>query len=555
MRADGTDDRVRSLVRGISEIALRRERGEMETSLRTFVKRSWRTIDNSTYQDSWAIDALCEHLAAVTGGHIKRLLVNFPPRCGKSKIASVAWPAWTWAQPKKSFTSGPHVKFLCGSYNSDLSLELATDSRDLLDSAFYRKYWGDRVKLRMDRNAKSAFLNQSGGARRSSSVGGSLVGLGADIGLVDDPHNTYDVESDAERESSERWWKEFSSTRLNDPNHSAIVVIMQRLHEDDVSGHILSAADSDSWTHLMLPMRYDPDRHCSTVLRRDSLGHPVKTWDDPRAEDRELLWPQRFDEDSVRRLEINLGPYLASGRLQQSPSPQGGSIIEESMWQLWDKPQFPACHFVLASADTAYTEREENDPTGFTIWGVFEDPEDRCNKVILLFAWRKRLKLRGHGIEPKDNEKYQEWKHRTQERWGLIEWLADSCKKFKADHLLIESKASGITVADEVRRIHAGEGWHVEGTTPQGDKTARAVAVQGTFSSGLVYAPPKEWADMVIQEAKLFPKGRYKDLTDSTTQALSYLRKLGMLKPVAEVRAAELVAASWRPEQEPLYDV
>jgi len=224
-----------------AKLPLAEERDELEGSLLSFVEGAWPSLDPSVYQSCWAIDALCEHLQAVTEGQIRKLLVNFPPRCGKTLVTSVCFPAWTWARNEQSYLSGPQVRFLCGSYNDDLSLQNSTKHRRLLLTPWYQRRWGKRFKITLDQNTKTQFDTSEGGSRLSTSARGSLLGIGGDIVLIDDPHNINSVESDAERLTTRTWWREISTTRLNDPKQSAIVVIMQRLHEEDVSGVILSS--------------------------------------------------------------------------------------------------------------------------------------------------------------------------------------------------------------------------------------------------------------------------------------------------------------------------
>lgn len=532
-------ERLENYAKLQAELRRREERAYYEGNFRAFVEASWSAIDSSEFQESWALDALCEHLEAVTRGDIKRLLTNFPPRAGKSNVCSIAWPAWTWAQSGENicFTSGPQVRFLCGSYGHTLSLKLSTATRRLLTSPFYQKYWGDRFELMGDQNAKHQFDNTEGGNRSATSIGSTLIGLGGDIVCVDDPHNTEAVESDAERETVLRWWKELRSTRLNDPKQTAIVVIMQRLHEQDVSGVILE--DSEDWTHLMLPMRHDPNRHCVTVLKWDENGQPERTWEDPRDPgSKELMWPERYGEREVKLLETELGPYMASGRLQQAPQPDGGGIIKREYWIEWAEKDFPPLSYVWASADTAYTEKEQNDPTGFTCWGLWSDQGQP--KVILLTAWRKRLEIHGpntwidsngakQSIDRLKGERFGDWVARTQAQWGLCEWLHYSCNRFNADKLLIEAKASGHSVAQELYRLHGSEKWSIELVTPEGDKGARLVSVQATFAAGLVYAPFRDWSQEVIDEVSSYPKHKFRDLTDSTSQALKHVRDIGLL--------------------------
>ena len=329
-------------------------RAELEGDLGAFVEKAWPNIDSAEYRSSWAVDALCEHLQAVSQGQIRRLLVNYPPRASKTTVASICFPAWVWAQRERSYLSGPQVKFLCGSYNHELALSNSNMTRRLILSPWYQKYWGKRFNFVSDQNTKTKFDTSAGGTRLSTSVGGSLLGIGGDVLILDDLHNVASVESDAERATALAWWSELSTTRLNDPKQSAIVVIMQRLHEEDVSGRILGSEWSPDWCHLMIPAEYEWRRHCVT-----SLG-----WQDPRGLDDngqslvavapsgerlprdheaalelerregELFWPERFGPAELARIKGELGPFLSSGRLQQSPAPAKGGIFLREWFNL-----------------------------------------------------------------------------------------------------------------------------------------------------------------------------------------------------------------------------
>src|SRR5262249_1878092 len=378
------------------EVAAARERDDeeaqrLEGNLIEVVEAAWPAIDPAEYQPCWAIDALCEHLQAVSEGQIRHLLVNAPPRTSKTTLASIFYPAWTWAQSERTFLKGPQVRFLCGSYNHDLSLTNSNSTRRLILSPWFQSLWGHRFNFREDQNTKTKFDTSAGGARLASSVGGSLLGIGGDILIVDDPHNTEEAESDADRKTALTWWKELSTTRLNNPKQSPLIVIMQRLHEEDVSGHILSSEWSGDWCHLMIPMQYEHRRHCVTVLG----------WQDPRGlddngeklpegeiEEREgtLLWPERFGAREVARIKAELGPYFSSGRLQQMPVPDKGGIFQRDWWQVWEDAdnKFPACDHIVVSIDGAFTEKEENDPTACTVWGCFERDEREIPKIILM---------------------------------------------------------------------------------------------------------------------------------------------------------------------------
>jgi predicted phage terminase large subunit-like protein len=473
-----------------------------------------------------------------------------------------------------SYLAGPQVRFLCGSYNDDLSLQNSTRHRRLLLSPWYQRYWGRRFQIAQDQAAKSKFDTTAGGSRISTSARGLLLGIGGDLIVVDDPHNLHGAESEAERLQALNWWRELSSTRLNDPKRSAIVVIMQRLHEEDVSGHILSSDGSEDWCHLMVPAEYEWRRHCVTVLG----------WQDPRGlddnneplvsvlpsgervprdteaaneldrRDGVLMWPERFGSSEIARIKAELGPYLASGRLQQSPMPAKGGIFQRDWWQLYESPdgKFPPFDHLVASLDSAFTEKEQNDPSGLTVWGVYRG-EDGKRRIMLVHAWRKHLPFSGPRIDKEPLETVTAYKRRTSAGWGLVEWVADTCTRFAVDRLLIEAKASGISAAQELRNRYAGRSWAIELRSVKGDKLSRALAVQPIFTQQMIYAPARDWSELVITEMSMFPVGRYKDLTDSASMALKYLRDVGLADADVEEQEAKMERVMHRGRPKPLY--
>lgn len=542
----------------LTELARRKnledEKELCRNDLYEFVRHAWSSIDSSTFQDSWAIEALCEHLEAITRGEIEenRLLANYPPRCGKTIVTSICWPVWTWLQKERSVTSGPGVRFLCASYGDRLSLDNANMMRQLIASPWFQARWGSEIELRGDENLKSAYANTKGGKRQSTSIGGTLIGLGGDIVIVDDPHNTQQVESDAERERAIHGWREISTTRLNDPQNSAIVVIMQRLHEEDVSGVILSN-EASRFCHLMIPMKYDSGRHCSTEIG----------WTDPRTEDGELMWPERFDESAVDDMETELGPYMASGRLQQAPTPKGGGIIRPEWWNLWEHKSHPTYSFTLATLDTGLTEKTENDPSGMQVWGVFTDERagnTRAN-LMLAYAWNAHLplhmpelnedELRALGIDPLNTPILEKMatldKHK---QLGLVGKVALTCWKYKVNRLLIENKANGITVSQELRRLFRRSGFVTElyDPTSDGDKVARLHSVVPMFTDGMVWRPDRQWAQSAEDQISSFPKAKHDEMVDCCFVAGTIIATKRGDVPIEFVRVGDeaLTPDGWR---------
>lgn len=530
-------ERLERYAAAIAELKRREEKKRQAEpgGLMAFVRYFWSILEPATpFVDGWVMEAIAGHLEAVSRGDITRLLINVPPGFSKSLLTNVFWPLWEWSALDRG-----HERYVSFSYAAHLTERDNRRMLNIIQSKRFQEMYGDRFVL--GKKGEELISNNKMGWKLATSVGGVGTGERGSRVLIDDPHNVVEGESEAVRTGTVTWFRESISDRLNDMQTGAIIVIMQRVHEHDVSGTILSNAMG--YVHLCVPMEYDPQRHCGTVIG----------WEDPRTETGELAWLERFPAATVAQIRIDKGPYAYANQYQQRSAPRGGGIIKRDWWQLWDSPdgRFPTCSLVVASADTAYTEKEENDPTGFTIWGLWKDQGQP--KVVLLNAWRKRLELHGEDVPRLPQEKEVDYIKRAMKKWGLCEWIAHSCRKFNADIVLIENKASGISVAQELRRLYSDEPWQVQLKNPEGDKVARAYAVQSVFSQGLVYAPDREWAEMAIAEAETFPKG-LRDVTDSVTQALKWLRDNGLLVRKEEALAQRLEQGKFRPEQQPLYD-
>lgn len=280
-----------------------------EFSLAEFVRQAWHVIEPATpYIHGWHIDAICAHLEAVTDGRLNRLLINVPPGTMKSLLVSVFWPAWEWG-PRNL----PHLRYLTTSYSEKYAKRDARKMRDLIESDWYREHWGNRFEL--TRSGETSFANDANGNREAMPFS-SLTGGRGDRVIIDDPHSTETAESVADRARTNRIFRESVPTRLNDPARSAIIVIMQRLHEDDVSGLIIK--QELGYETVILPMEFEAERRCST-----SIG-----FTDPRTTDGELLFPQRFDRKTVERDKRIMGSYATAGQFQQRPAPRGGGMFK-----------------------------------------------------------------------------------------------------------------------------------------------------------------------------------------------------------------------------------
>lgn len=463
-----------------------------------------------------------------------------------SLTTEVFFPAWQWG-PRNL----PAQRFISASYSESLTVRDNLRFRRLVESDQYRDLWGDRFSPSKDQWGKQKLQNNKTGWKLATSVGGYVVGERGDVFVVDDPHNVFEAESDAIRKSTITWFREVVPTRMNDPERSVIVVIMQRVHEEDVAGIIL--AEQLGYDCLNLPMRYDSRRHCAT-----SIG-----FEDPRGVDRdgERLHPEdcdgalmddvRFPEAVVAALERDLGPYAASAQLQQLPAPRGGGIFQRDWWKLYpdeapgEKPeefgpdgkplkilQWPMFEYIIASVDTAFTAKEENDWSACTVWGVWREALRGHSRLLLIEAWRSHLEFR-----------------------ALVDKIIETCRRRNVDCLAIEAKASGLSVVQEIQRLVSGGEWTVLPINPKGDKIGRAHAVVPLFAGGVVFAPDREFSQMVIDEMATFPKAKHDDLVDSATQALLHLRRMGVALLNEENESEILDSLQFEGDLEPLYDV
>jgi predicted phage terminase large subunit-like protein len=523
------------------------DRVEAEESLYEYLKQSWHVFDPAPWVDGWCIDAIAEHLQAVVDGQIKRLAINVPPRCSKSALCSVALTGWTWAQPKNTHTSGPGVSFLYASYREDLSRQDSVASRKVIESQWYKDRWGDRFSLSDDQNTKGRYNNTKGGYRMITSVESKgSTGFGANIIVLDDCNSAKEVESEAIILSTTDWFDGTLGTRLNNQKLGAVIEIQQRVGENDLTGHIMSK-DKGEWTFLILPMRFE--------MFRKTFISPIG-WSDPRTTEGELLWPERFGEPEVAALETWMGPWRACGQLAQRPEPKGGGIIKRTFWRLWEPEVYPAFDFILACLDSAYTESTLNDPSGLIIWGVFSEPTQDVASAVISSDGKKRIPL--HASDARNVPRVfliYAW-DRFLELHDLVTQVEATCNKFKVDLLLIENKASGISVAQEMRRMFANSRFGVQLFDPKSqDKISRLISVENIFADGLICAPSEKypWVEKVISQVEKYPKARHDEYVDLTSMGLRYLRDNGLICRVVEIEAELQSLMAYRRADEPLY--
>jgi predicted phage terminase large subunit-like protein len=448
-------------------------------SLVGFVREAWPVLQPDTrYIHGWHIDAICQHLEAVTDGKINRLLINVPPGTMKSLLVSVFWPAWEW-------TKRPSVSYLTTSYSEKYVKRDSRRMRDLIGSEWYQSLWGNSVSLA--RTAEISFENTARGSREGVAFA-SLTGGRGDRVIIDDPHSTETAESEAERENTIRIFRESVPTRLNDPVRSAIVIIMQRLHEGDVAG--VALALKLGYTHLMLPMEFEPERRCVT-----SIG-----FTDPRTYEGELLFPERFPPDVMERDKRAMTQYAVAGQFQQRPTPREGGMFKRQ----WFAGKIIGPHAV---------------PHG-TRWCRHWD----------LAATRKKTAARTAGVKigrTPDGRFIVAHSVKVQEEGDSVRKIIKATAQTDGFECAISlpqdpGQAGKVQASDMVAML---AGYKARATPETGDKATRAEPFSHQCEAGNVYLVNGEWVESYLDELCLFPGGNFKDQVDASSGAFAYFTK------------------------------
>lgn len=487
----------------------------LQLTLREFVREAWGVIEPATpYVHGWHIDCMAEHLEAVSAGELRYLIINVPPRHMKSLLVSVLWPSWEWTQR-------PHRRWMFASYAESLSMRDTVKSRRLMKSPWYQERWGSVFAFSGDQDTKHRYDNDQAGYRIASSVGGS-TGEGGDIRVLDDPNNIDEAESEVIREGVNDWHDQVWSMRFTDPATSASVIIQQRTHTKDVSGHLLEIG---GYHHLRLPAEYEP-RKLVTV------DHPLEVlqphddcpiYADPRHDDNELLWPERFTAEVLAKTKRDLATtYAVAGQLQQRPVPRKGAIFSaEGFRPLPADFDVPGADgktlrqrlLIIQMWDLAYSEKTSADWTASLTIGY--DP--RTEFAYLLNAWRTRVQEQIDASE--DN------------RVGLGGALAGHIERLPQRPLVIgiwegvfKRKAATHDLARRVLRLLATKhiGVRIVPVPETTDKVFRAQLPAGRCEEGMVFADrTAPWWDQFEAECLAFPRGEHDDWVDCFSGALA----------------------------------
>jgi predicted phage terminase large subunit-like protein len=440
------------------------------------------------FQDNWHIHAMCEHLEAVSSGQIKRLIINVPFRSLKSTICSVAFPAWEWGPRARS-----ELSYLTSSYAMKVSTRDAVDTRRVIESPLYQRYWGHVFELVGDQNEKTRYENDKRGMRTVTSTDSAGTGFGGNRIIVDDPISAKLANSPVEIEASIEWWRGTGATRLNDPERDAIVLVHQRLAPRDLTGHML--AEEKGWEHLVLPMRYSRE-HAKTT----SLGFV-----DPRKRDGELLFPKRVGEAACTALERTLGAYNTAAQLDQRPSNRQGLVFDPDKMQV--RQYAPLGMKVTAGWDIAGTDPKDDQRQEGVAWTVrvlMGQCQDGSFGILHVNRIRKEPDQVLAFIKAMSDD--------DQAKYPSVEIS-----------LPLDPGAAGKCTALVMTRMLAGK--IVECTPETGDKVTRARPLAAQMAAGNVWMLKGEWNHDYREELRLFPGGAFKDQVDASSRA--FLRLAG----------------------------
>ena len=448
-----------------------------KASLAEFFRQSWHILEPATPLIwNWHLEAICDHVQALLEGRLakRNLLINVPPGSAKSRIVSVAAPAWMWLRR-------PTWRVLAASGNPRVTTRDSLQTRLLVESRWYRRTFRIPWSLAEDANTKQLFHNSARGFRGAVTAGQRITGDRADALLVDDPLDATDAYSKSSRDSVLGWFDQAFANRLNDLRTGTRCIIAQRLHQEDLPGHLL-AREPDEWETLIIPMEWEDSQRRTT-----SLG-----WTDPRKAEGELMFPERFPAAIVAQERVRLGNSGYAGQHQQRPSAAEGEIFKRGFFSFY-KPTdtLPRFERRWQSFDTAFKEREESD---YSVGFEFGKSDKR---IFVLDRVRDRLSY------PALKARIQEWATRSH-----------------PDAVLIEDKASGQSLVQDLK---ASTALPVVAVAVDGDKVARAHTVVPTYEAGVILLPEgAHWLDEFLEELHAFPRSAHDDQVDAFVQGVRW---------------------------------
>jgi len=436
-----------------------------------------------SYDENWHAKYICDKLQAeynrIQRGEVreKDLIINIPFRASKSMIITIIFPIWCWSQD-------PSMKFITVSYSGDLALEQSRFSRDLMHSVWFQRLYGNKVMLKPDAKATSHYETTRTGMRKAVGTGGQITGSGADIIILDDPQNPKRAASEAERNNTKDFYGHTLYSRLNDPDIGVRIIVMQRLHEEDLTGHLLEQRPEDH-DHICIPAEID-----------DNINPPeLKEYYNEDG----LFWPTRFNKRSINSFKKGLGLVQSAGQLQQRPAPAEGNLVKRDWFEILApemvirNPATEPIHFIL---DTAYSEKQTDDPSG--ILAVFQR-DDYIYVINFTEIWKPFPELVAY-IDP-----YVK----------LNGYTASSL-------IYVEPKASGRSLVQQLRaaKLNIVE---IEGDMLKDDKMQRLSACSATMQAGKMKLIRGAWNDKFLTQLITFPNAKHDEAVDTACYAIDLL--------------------------------
>ena len=438
-----------------------------QNSFLQFAKYVWPEAILSSHHEKMA--AAFDRIA---DGTLKRLIVNMPPRHTKSEFASYLLPAFMMGRD-------PMRKVIQATHTGELAVRFGRKVRNLMDLDRYKDVFPE-CTLKPDSKAAGRWDTSEGGEYFAVGVGGAMTGRGADLLIIDDPHSEQDALSALALDNAWEWYTSGPRSRLQ-PGGS-VVIVMTRWGTKDLTARLLKAQSShntDQWEVIEFPAIFDED-----------------------TEKERPLWPSFWKLDELKAVKASLSVQKWNAMYQQRPTADEGAILKREWWRRWDKDYIPRLEYIIQSYDTAYSKKETADFSAITTWGVFTPDEDAMPCLMLVDMRKGRWDF--PDLKRLAKEQYDYW---------------------QPDNVLIEAKATGITLQQELRRLGVPVTMYSPGGRRAGqDKVSRANSVAPVLEAGMVWAPETDWADEVIEECASFPNGDNDDLVDSTTQALMRFR-------------------------------
>lgn len=482
------------------------QRKEYREKFAAFVSAAWHHVDPAPFVSNWHIGVVCEHLQAVADGRITRLLINIPPGSAKSLIVGVLFPAWLW-------TRDPGKRIISAAHNLNLATRDSRKTRQLITSDWYQRLWP--IELREDENKKTAFENNQKGAREAMAFS-SMTGSRGNIVILDDPHSVRGAKSAADRLTTVDTFLEAVPSRLNDQERDAIIVVMQRLHEEDVSGAILSRPEL-GYVHLCIPMIAEGD------ASPNGLG-----WVDHR-EPGTLMFPDRFSERTVKKLKASMGPFAWAGQYQQRPAPSSDGYFSREWFHRYKPDQLPAKLNHYMTSDHAPGGKKTSDYNVIRIWGV-----DAQRNLWLVDSFRKQCLIDEMlGIKSGPDGQVtlaSEGALPLIKKYRPMGWYPENDGTWVAIRSFVMAAMRDTQVYCRIEPLI------LKG---QGDKEGKAQAYQAMASMNMVHLPTGDIGDTALDEYVTFPVGKHDDQVDADG---------AMARVIAEAMPAYVPTATTKPD-------